>query len=744
MHLLRTAAILAMVLVLSACTALFAAQRHDTGRLNAFPTAGWPTQHPVTVRWNDYQVPFVEAQSDDDLAFALGVIHHHLRAGQMRVMKQISQGRIAEMAGPPVRGVDEALRILDFGYAAPTVVEAWPDETRRFVEAFVDGLNWHQANAARPPEMGMLGLEAEPWTAEDLVTIGRLAGTDVNWLAFFSALRSRLEPNWPETWQRIKLAGLGADDAELEGATDVETLASLLAATSKAGSNSLAIAPSRSKSGAALIANDPHLGLNLPNLWLLAGIKSPSYHAVGMMIPGLPFMGLGRNEHVAWGGTNARALSSDLVNVAGNGDIAEERVTLRTRWWFDREIVRRRSPEGPILSDSSFIQARPGEELALRWVGHEPTDEITAFLQAMRATDAREFRQAFATYGVSAQNMLVADRGGSIAMVMAAQLPQRGQRPADDFVLQGASEWNGFDTALTMDWVIDPESGFIASANDRPDYIGRPAGYFFSPKDRVHRMATLVEERGTLGVEDLFAIQLDVVSEPAGTIAEALVERADALHLMHPSLDLLRHWDGNYAIDAKAPVVFETLLYHLTRQLYANANGNVSRELTSWANLQLFLLADLDARTPQERLDLLQKALENAAPDAARYANWGEMHRIRVGHVLGNVPVIGTFFRIADLPSAGSRETLMKRSHNLENARHRATFGAQSRHVSDLADPDANWFVLFGGQDGWLGSANFADQVDLWKSGSYIQLPLTAAKVEAAFPRVMRTTTSGS
>ncbi len=743
MTLLRTAAVLTMVLVVSACSALVAAQRNDTGRLAAFPTEDWPTERPVTIRWNEFQVPFVEAETDEDLAFALGVVHHHLRAAQMRLMKQISQGRVAEMAGPPVRGVDEALRILDFGYAAPAVVEAWPDETRRFVQAFVDGLNWHQEQSARPPEMGLLGLAPEPWTAEDLVTIGRLAGTDVNWLFFFSALRSRLEPNWPETWQRIKLAGLGPEDAEMEGVTDVETLASLLAATTKAGSNSLAIAPSRSRTGAALIANDPHLGLNLPNLWLLAGVKSPSYHAVGMMIPGLPFMGLGRNQHVAWGGTNARALSSDLVDVAGNGDIESERVTLRTRWWFDKDIVRRRSPEGPILSDSAFIAARPGEELALRWVGHEPTDEITAFLRAMRATDARSFRDAFETYGVSAQNMLVADTQGSIGMVMAAQLPQRGQRPADDFVLRGRSDWNGFDTALTMDWLVDPAAGFIASANDRPDYIGRPAGYFFSPKDRVHRMATLVEARGTLGVEDLFAIQLDVVSEPAAVMAHGLVERADALHLMHPLLDDLRTWDGNYAIDAKAPVVFETLLYHLTRELYAGANGEVSRELTSWSNLQLFLLADVDAHPLERRLDVLQKALQSAARDADRYADWGEMHRIRVGHVLGNVPVIGTFFRIADLPSAGSRETLMKRSHNLENSRHRATFGAQSRHVSDLADPDANWFVLFGGQDGWLGSSNFADQVDLWKSGSYLQLPLTPAKVEEAFPRVMRTTTIG-
>ncbi|MEO1091539.1 MAG: penicillin acylase family protein [Pseudomonadota bacterium] len=741
MTLLRKASILAMASLLSACSALFAAQRPVDDRLGAFPTRAWPTEAPVTVRWNDAQVPFVEAETDTDLAFALGVVHHHLRAGQMRLLKQISQGRVAELAGPPVRGVDRALRQLNFGYAAPTIVAGWPDETRAFVDAFVRGLNWHQARAAPPPEFALLGLDPEPWTAEDLVTIGRLAGTDVNWLALFSVLQARLQPDWPETWERIKRSGLGMGDAELATARDVDTLAALLAGTTKAGSNSLAIAPDRSASGAPLLANDPHLGLNLPNLWLLAGARSPSFHVVGMMIPGLPFFALGRNPDVAWGGTNARAYSSDLVDVAGRDDITTERVPIKTRWWLDTTAERRRTAEGPILSDSPFIPAREGEVLALRWVGHEPTDEITAFLAAARATDVDSFRAAFATYGVSAQNMLVADRHGSIAMLMAAKLPVRGERPNGDIVVPGTAGWTGYDDATTMPWVLNPPSGFIASANDRPDYIDRPAGYFFSPKDRVERMATLVRAKERLTVDDLRHVQTDVTSEPAARLAAGIIERADQLRLMHPLLDELRDWDGAYAIEARAPVVFETVLFHVTRGLYAGSDGKVPSDRSRWASLQTFLLADLDALPPPARLELLATTFDAAKADAAPFPRWGDMHRVRVGHLLGNVPVIGGAFRIADLPSGGSRETLMKRSHELVNQRHRATFGAQSRHVSDLADPDANWFVLFGGQDGWLGSTNFADQVELWRDGRYLQLPLTGGAVEAAFPRLMRTTT---
>jgi penicillin amidase len=720
---------------------MFPSKRAYDDRIDAFPHEGWPTDAPVTVRWNEHMVPFVEAETDTDFAFALGVVHHHLRAGQMRVLKQISQGRLAEMAGPPARGIDEALRILHYGRAAPAVVANWPEETRAFVDAFVRGLNWHQNRSRPPPEFGLLGLSPEPWTAEDLVTIGRLAGTDVNWLVYFGALRARLEPNWAQTWHRIKRAGLPETDSELVGTPDAATLAALLAGSSRAGSNSVAVAPERTASGAAMIANDPHLGLSLPNLWLLAGGRSPSYHVVGMMIPGLPFFALGRNPDLAWGGTNARALSSDLVDVAGSDGIARETVRVKTRWWRDREVVRRVSPEGPIVSDSRLLPKRDGEELALRWVGHEATDEITAFSKVARARSVEEYREAFATYGVSAQNMLAADRAGNIAMLMAAKLPIRTLPKSDDLVLTGTAGWGGYDTAVTMPWVRNPADGFVASANDRPDYIERPAGYFFSPKDRVDRIAALVEEADRVDFETLARLQTDVISTPAAELARSLLEQADDLGLSHPLLEDLRGWEGSYGVDERAPVAFETLLYHLSERLYAGDGRAVSNLDGRWASLQAFLAGDLAARPPRRRRELLEAAVEAAAKDAESFATWGDMHRVRVQHLLGNIPVLGRFFRLEDLPSPGSRETLMKRSHDLVNKRHRASFGAQARQISDLADPDANWFVLFGGQDGWLGAANYADQLQLWREGRYIRLPLTEEAVRETFTRVVRTTT---
>ena len=211
----------------------------------------------------------------------------------------------------------------------------------------------------------------------------------------------------------------------------------ILRGLSRSGSNSLAIAGRRTKTGAALMANDPHLGLVLPNLWLLAGVKSPSFHAVGLMVPGLPFFAVGRNKMIAWGGTNMRAASSDLYDASklAPGAITTRKETVKVRWWFDQEVSVRETALGPIISDAPLIETGTGKPLALAWVGHQQSDEITAMLKVSRAGSFAEFKKAFESFAVSAQNMLYADVEGNIGQVMAMRLPVRSARPPRDLVL---------------------------------------------------------------------------------------------------------------------------------------------------------------------------------------------------------------------------------------------------------------------------------------------------------------------
>jgi len=135
---------------------------------------------------------------------------------------------------------------------------------------------------------------------------------------------------------------------------------------------------------------------------------------------------------------------------------------------------------------------------------------------------------------------------------------------------------------------------------------------------------------------------------------------------------------------------------------------------------------------------VLRRAAAEAAPLAARHRTWGEVHRLRAAHWLVNLPVIGRRFVLGTYPAGGSRETPMKTGHGPVTGPHEVSFGSMARFVTDLADPDATWLALFGGQDGWLGSAAFADQVPLWREGRLIRLPLRPVTVAAEFPAVTR------
>ncbi|GGC52065.1 penicillin amidase [Siccirubricoccus deserti] len=727
--------------MLPGCGALLPRQVGIESRLAALPRDGLALQGPVTIRWNDHLVPWVEAGSDTDLAFTLGLVHGHLRGVQVALLRLVAQGRLAEVAGPLATDIDHALRILGFGRAAPEVVRRWPEETRAFVTAFVAGLNHATLHGPRPPEAGLLGLGREPYTPEDVVAIGRLAGTDINWLGYFSLLAERGKPGFARLWVRTREAGAGLAPANSGQAA----LGALLTGLSRSGSNAVAVAPGRSASGAAMLASDPHLGLSLPNLWLLVGMRSPSYHLVGMMVPGLPIIGLGRSPDIAWGGTNLRAASSDLFDVSAQ-PLTEAEVRIRQRLWFAATRRVRLSPQGPVVTDAAVVPSRPGEPIALRWAGHEPADEITALLRAARARDGEAFRASFANFAVSPQNMLWVDRAGRIGRLTAALLPDRAGFPATDPVLDAAdpaatSPWRRLRDGGALPHLEDPPEGILASANENPASWVKappPIGYFFSDGDRVARLRALLQARPRLTAADLAALQRDTVAPKAAALAEGLLARLDALPGGAPEPALLaplRGWDGDYAADSRAALVFELLLARLAPALQPEGGSGRGPE-TGWNFLTTFLLRDLDALPPARCEAVLRAAVAGAAPDAARYRDWGEVHRLRVAHWLVNLPLLGRAFVLADFPVGGSRETPMKTGHGMVTGPHEVSFGSMARQISDMADLDANWFTLFGGQDGWLGSAAFADQVPLWREGRSIRLPLRPETVAAEYPRV--------
>lgn len=712
-------------------------------RLAQFPTNDLPLAKPVSVYWSEQQVPFLEAETDGDLGFALGLVHGHLRLGQIEMMRRVVQGRLSEVVGPAAHSLDHSLRLLALDRAAPTLIERMPLDVRRWLERFVEGLNHYIAQLQElPHEFEVMGITPEPWTPEQIAGIGRLGAPDVNWLVWLSVLEARRLPEWPTIWSEIVERGSvnHASFGRPDGGP-VRVLSSILQMFgTRTGSNSFAVAAERSASGGALIASDPHLPIQLPNTWLLAGYRSPSHHAVGLMIPGIPFVAVGRNPWIAWGGTNMRAESSDLVDVSGLPPWAfkRRREVFRTRWWFDETAELRDSPFGPVISDAPLLPFEASESIALRWAGHLPSDELTAMVRVGQARNWQQFMAALDRFSVPAQNMTYADVEGHVGQLMAVHLPARSaDSPARLITEPDGPEAHAWETMLSaseLPYTFDPLDGYVATANNRPVESDVAISRFFSPADRIQRLDQLLGGTGKIGLEDLKAVQSDIVAPSSGALRELFCGLLDGLEDLPPSQgqisDLLRDWDLRYAEDSPGALAFELVLYHLCAEAFSESE-RLAYEAAH--RLREIVLERLPKR--EDAASLLAKALAKSVDGVETYKTWGGMHRLQLAHPFAMLPIVGSRYRLEEMPIGGSGRTLMKTAAEMTARRHVTRYGANARHISDLSDPDANYFALLGGQDGWINSSTFRDQVSLWRRGHYLQLPLRPETAKRLFKR---------
>jgi penicillin amidase len=698
-------------------------------RLTTIPVDGAPLSRAVVIHWDSHQVPFIEAETDSDLAVALGIVHAHLRLGQMELMRRLSQGRLSEIIGPLGLELDAFARTFDVGRATPDILGLMPEETRLWLESFARGINHYLARTAKlPPEFSILGIGREPWSSADIVTLGRLVAADVNWLVWIRLLKFRAEKGWGELWPRLLSHDIFSPEmTQNHGENGIlQTL--------RSGSNSLAISAKKSATGASLIANDPHLGMMLPNPWLLVAMKSPSHHAVGCMLPGLPFIAFGRNPWIAWGGANLHAASSDIVAVPKQERIALRKEVIAVKGGPDHVIEIAESDWGPLIGHLTPFAGGADERLALRWVGHRPSDEITVMLRVGKASNWEEFREAFSGYAIPGLQFNVADISGRVGHVTGARVPKRKVWPPDDLTTAPGDGWDQLLGSADLPSSYDPIEGFVAAANARADQTRAIIGYFFSPPDRIRRLHKLMQSQERISLETLIALQRDVHLDRALAERDLLLEWAgketqgqDGARLR----SVLETWNGDYDSNSLGALAHELISYHLARRLVSERKHEAYD--AAWGTRAL-IWQDFLAAEPQARSRAVREAFGDAAKNLRVHATWGSQHRLRLAHAFSRIPIAGRAYRFADLPAAGNSETLMKTAHGMTDRRHAAAYGSVARHISDLSDPDRNYFCLLGGQDGWLGSTTFADQLTLWQKSEYVALPLRPETARATFP----------
>jgi penicillin amidase len=699
-------------------------------RLSRLPEQPASLLAPATIHWNEHLIPSIQAQRDDDVPYLMGLVHAHLRSAQMELIRRIATGRMSESLGPFTRSIDEGIRAVHLDRAVPEMAANLPDDTRRWIERYVQGLNEYRASITRlPADAVALNLDVrEPWTVEDVLTVGRLASVDLNWGRWLTLLPLRSERGFDDFLARYQR--FSAEGRPSFGPQDPTPLDALLR-VGKTGSNALVVAAERSASSGAMLASDPHLGLPQPNIWFVVAYRSPAGAVAGLTIPGLPFVVVGRNESIGWTGTNMQSPSSTLYRLPEGWTptgAREERIGVR--FWGDRRATIRETELGPVITDAKVLRRLGEGDHALRWRGHLPSDEATTFLRVSRADSWASFREAFRTYAVGGQNFLYADRQGNIGQLLAWELVPAAVRGAGAGAVDPgdpAFAWTQGVPSTDLPASYNPEAGYLVSANNTPFRLDPPIVIQGNANDRLVRMAELIERRDTVTIDDLRAIQRDVFSAASLAAARAIAERTpeDASSPAAALVALLRDWDGRYAIESRGAVAYQSVMAELLEPAYEARYGpRIRRLLRSAVYTHTFVREDLEsgAITPATLAEAIERAARGHDPELA----WGDIHRVRLAHPFGMVPVLGSRFVFDDIPTGGSTSTIHKSAHRITGDRHATSFGANARIVCDMADPDANLVVILGGQDGFLGADRLLDQVPLWQSGAMIPLPLSA------------------
>lgn len=692
----------------------------------------WPgLRAPATIRYDEHLIPFIEVADESDAPYTLGLVHAHLRLTQMDLFRRVSRGRLAESAGPIAAPIDEAIRAFDLDRAVPEMARQLPPDTRAWIERYVEGVNdYRRTLASTPADFDTLGFSLdEEWTVEDVLAFGRLACVDVNWGRWLALIPLRNQKGYEDFAARLWAF---ADDGVPSYGPETPTDLDLLMQSGRTGSNAFAVDGRRSATGSAIVASDPHLGLPQPNIWCVVAYRTPTKSVAGLTMPGLPFVVVGRNEHIAWTGTNMQASSSVLYRLPPDWQPVSTRTEpIGVRLWFDQTAEIRESAFGPVISDASLLSRLGDGDFALGWRGHRASDEASAFLRASHATNWDEFRVAFATFATGGQNILFGDTEGNIGQLMAVEAFPAAARASRDSPVPPSSRYLLENPVAQADLPVafNPEVGFLASSNNVPMRFSEPLVAQGNANDRLVRIQSVLADISAerlVTTDDLRDLQRDVFSAASLETAQTIVTAASRAGIDPQSSPILLNtlrWDGHYTEDSVGAASYQRLLDTAIEHLYTDRYSSaIIRTMRSGAYVHEFVRQDIEAAPSP---DALRTIVDLASIDYDAGQTWGDLHRLNIAHPLANVPVIGSRYTFDNLPSAGTTTTIHKAAHSVSSDRHQVTFGANARLICDMSSPDANTVVLLGGQDGQLGSPHLLDQIPLWRRGDMIPLPLT-------------------
>ena len=523
----------------------------------------------VDIYRDPYGIPHIYATTAHDLFFSQGYIHAQDRFWQMDFWRHISSGRLSEMFGESQLETDQFLRTLGWARIASQEFAAMNASEQAVMQAYADGVNAYLAEhqgSALSLEYAVLKLltpdyQPEPWQPEHSLAWAKVMAWDLGegqmsaeiemarLLEFLTPEQvDEIIPPYPEEHPVI-LPGYQAGTHTPVGQENLDLLAKLAPLFSEMagrtegvggllvtqsignrdgiGSNNWVVAGDRTASGMPLLANDMHLGVQMPAIWYEVGLyctpKSPEcpYQVTGYSFAGVPGVVVGHNDRVAWGFTNVGPDVADLyiekINPQNPGqyevngqwvdmDILQE--TIQVAGGEPVELVVRSTRHGPLISglygdltdldEESDLDLDGEYAVALRWTALQPTQIIKAILGYNRAQNWEEFRQAASYFTVPSQNTVYADVDGNIGYQTPGWIPIRNPQHTGRLPVPGwtdENEWQGYIPFEELPHTFNPPQGYVATANNAvvsAEYP-YPISYYWAQGYRARRIVEMIE-----------------------------------------------------------------------------------------------------------------------------------------------------------------------------------------------------------------------------------------------------------
>ena len=742
---------------------------------------------PVEIVRDDWGVPHIYAQNEHDLFFAQGYVHAQDRLWQMEFNRRVASGTLSAILGNATLDTDRFMRTIGLRRAAERDWALADGETRDALLAYADGVNaFIESHQNRLPlEFIFLGAEPEPWTPIDTLAWGKVMSYYLCGNYESELLRARLIAGvGEEAAQQIMLPYpdqgpfiVPPEALNYSWLRDSE-FAELDAAAfgiglphTDWGSNNWVVHGSRTATGLPLLADDMHLGLDMPAIWYENGLHGGGFNSVGYSFPGVPMVIVGHNEQIAWAVTNLPSDVQDLYIEKLDDPVHPTQYEFQGEW-VDLEVlyetieVKGESPvtirvlstrHGPIINPvlGNLPSAEP---LALKWTALEGTYLFRAVHGINLATNWDEFRQALTHWDAPSQNFVYADVAGNIGYQSPGKIPIRaaghqGSVPVPGWT--GEYEWQGFIPFDELPRTYNPPAGFIATANNKvvnDDYPYHLTDDWSAPY-RAQRIVDLLASDDDITIEDMRNIHAQTYSLPAEALRPYLsaVEPGDDLEAQ--ALDRFEAWDLYNEADSVGASIFQVWYRFLVENTFRDELGDaLTDRYRAYANIHMPLLIDWmdqpdnrwfdDVNTPEieTRDDVIQESLadatdwltDNYGEDLDQW-QWGQLHtKTFVHNPLGQsgIGIVESLFNSKTIAARGDGFTVDAAPYSYGRS-FAMTGGVSQRYIADLSDFDNSRSIHSTGQSGHLFHPHREDFIPLWQNVEYHPLTFSRDATEA-------------